>query len=133
MVFAAPPSQLSSPGIAVRRTASLPLAYAGRSSIPEVVGMESRGLSVLDTPLSRGMTVGRARLDTSPALSLPHDIPTDSLSCPHPRYRSRPTPHRLGRHRGRWQPPGLYRLRFGGTAGRRPAGEPPVGNSRGPR
>ncbi len=47
-----------SPGIAVRRTASLSLAYdrAIQYSRALVIGPNRRG--VLDTPLSRGMTIG---------------------------------------------------------------------------
>jgi hypothetical protein len=43
-------TRLSSRGIAVRSTASLPLAYAGRTSIPEAVVIQTRGRGVLDRP-----------------------------------------------------------------------------------
>jgi len=53
---------LSSPGLAVRRTASLPLAYAGRSSIPETVRAYVRHRGVLDAPRKAGHDDGRMRL-----------------------------------------------------------------------
>jgi hypothetical protein len=45
---------LSSPGITVRRTASLPLAYAGRPSIPETPAITPRDRGVLDRPVKPG-------------------------------------------------------------------------------
>jgi hypothetical protein len=46
----------SSPGIAVRRTASLPLAYDRAIQYSGEFAMESGSRGVLDPPLSRGMT-----------------------------------------------------------------------------
>jgi hypothetical protein len=47
-------TQLSSPGIAVRRTASLPLAYAGRPSTPRILGSISGASGILDRPVKPG-------------------------------------------------------------------------------
>src|SRR5260370_7588290 len=74
------------------------------------------------------MTTSRCFARVAPALSLPHDIISDSPSRPHPWHRSGPAPHRLGRDRDRRQPADLRRLRLGGTARRPPPGKPPVGN-----
>jgi hypothetical protein len=48
---------LSSPGIAVQRTASLPLAYAGRPSIPETFETDREAAAYWIARSSRAMTV----------------------------------------------------------------------------
>src|SRR5258708_7570083 len=59
MGWGLPQPQPSSPGIAVRRTASLPLAYDRATQYSAASVIESKGRGVLGLPLSRGTTPER--------------------------------------------------------------------------
>src|SRR5215203_1580919 len=93
--------------------------------IPTFAGMTWEGVST--TP-GRGFPFSLCFVHPALALSLRHDIPTDSPTRPDHRHRPRPAPHRLGRDRDRGQPARLHRLRLGGAAGRSAAGQPPPGD-----
>src|SRR6185312_10228457 len=82
----------------------------GRSSIPETAEIVPRSRGVLDprfrgddvrslgsTTLSRGFPFSLCFVHAALALSLRHDIPTDSPTRPDHRHRPRPAPYRLGR------------------------------------
>ena len=105
-----------------------PAIYLASEILPETMDARVKPAHDKSGPFSRGMTFCFCFVRGSPAVSLTHDISADSPSRPYPRHRSGPPPHRLGRDRGRRQPAGVHRLRFGG-AGRQPAaGEPAAGH-----